>query len=451
MLTPRRATLSCASLQSKEDMAQEIELKFIVNPPVINALSEKLSGLSQEQHEASRLVNIYYETPDNFLRRHNMGLRIRGNGNRYEMTMKTSGQVTGGLHQRPEYNVPLSEPTLDLALLPAEIWPQGVDIAELQQQLNPLFSTNFNRQTWIVQQGMSRIELALDQGEVVAGDLQEPICELELELLEGEASALLILAEQLVNEPGLRMGSLSKAARGYHLAQGAVERSIKPLSLLSLAPKTTIEQALKASLAQSLESWLYHEELWLRGNRAARQHILLAAGNVRHVLALFGGIIPRKASSQLRDLLLSFEASLAEHDKGESVLFSAQASITKLTLTRWLFESQWRDYVDEKGRTKLDGSLKRFADGHLSRHSAELRAIFQRPLGDAYAEKLTRLVRELDAARLLAGIYRAEQASPWLENWQGLFDAISTNQIVEIEHYRNEAISQAPFWLHSGK
>lgn len=431
-------------------MAQEIELKFIVNPPVINSLSKKLCALSQEQHEARRLVNIYYETPDNFLRRHNMGLRIRGNGDRYEMTMKTAGQVMGGLHQRLEYNVPLSEPTLDLALLPADIWPQGVDVAELQQ-LNPLFSTNFNRQTWIVQQGTSRIELALDQGEVVAGDLHEPISELELELLEGEASALLILAEQLVNEPGLRMGSLSKAARGYHLAQGAVERSVKPLALLSLAPKTTIEQSLKASLAQSLESWLYHEELWLRGNHAAKQHIMLAAGNVRHILALFGGIIPRKASSHLRDLLFSFEVSLEEHDRGESVLFSAQASITKLTLTRWLFESQWRDFVNEKGRIKLDGSLKRFADGHLSRHSAELKAIFQRPLGDAYADKLTRLVRELDAVRLLAGIYPAEQASPWLENWQGLFDAIVMHQIVEIEHYRNEAISQAPFWLHSGK
>lgn len=432
-------------------MTQEIELKFIVSTQVIESLREKLNALSQEQHEARKLVNIYYETPDNVLRRHNMGLRIRGNGNDYEMTMKTSGRVTGGLHQRPEYNVALSGPTLDLALLPAEIWPEGLDVAELQQQVVPLFSTNFNRETWIVQQGTSRIELALDQGEVVAGDLQEPICELELELLEGQASALFTLAEQLVNEPGLRMGSLSKAARGYNLAQGAPERTIKPLSKLSLPPKTTIEQGLEAGLSQALESWLYHEELWLRGNPAAKQHIVQAVDSIRHILALFGGIIPRKASSQLRDLLLTFETSLVEHDKGELVLFSAQASVTKLTLTRWLFESQWRDFVDEKGRAKLDSSLKRFADINLSRHAAELKEVFQRPLGDTYAAKLTRLARELDAARLLAGIYRDEQASSWLENWQGLYNAIVTNQLVEIEHYRNEAISQAPFWLHSGK
>lgn len=39
---------------------------------------------------------------------------------------------------------------------------------------------------------------------------------MELELLEGDASDVLKLAHKLVNQPGLRQGSLSKAARGYH-------------------------------------------------------------------------------------------------------------------------------------------------------------------------------------------------------------------------------------------
>ncbi len=45
----------------------------------------------------SQLLNIYFETPDNWLRRHDMGLRIRGENGRYEMTMKIAGRVTGGL------------------------------------------------------------------------------------------------------------------------------------------------------------------------------------------------------------------------------------------------------------------------------------------------------------------------------------------------------------------
>ncbi len=52
---------------------------------------------------------------------------------------------------------------------------------------------------------------------------------------------------------------------------------------------------------------------------------------------------------------------------------------------------------------------------------------------------------------LLSGAYDARQAQAWLENWQGLKHAIETRQHIEIEHFRNEAISQEPFWLHSGK
>lgn len=101
-------------------MAQEIELKFIVNHSAVEALRDHLNTLGGEHHDPVQLLNIYYETPDNWLRGHDMGLRIRGENGRYEMTMKVAGRVTGGLHQRPEYNVALSEPTLDLAQLPTE-------------------------------------------------------------------------------------------------------------------------------------------------------------------------------------------------------------------------------------------------------------------------------------------------------------------------------------------
>lgn len=51
---------------------------------------------------------------------------------------------------------------------------------------------------------------------------------------------------------------------------------------------------------------------------------------------------------------------------------------------------------------------------------------------------------------LLSGAYEGK-AQVWLEDWQGLKHAIETRQHIEIEHFRNEAISQEPFWLHSGK
>ncbi|MGL9773706.1 MAG: hypothetical protein ACR5LG_06695 [Sodalis sp. (in: enterobacteria)] len=45
--------------------------------------------------------------------------------------MKTAAQVIGGLHQHPEFNVPLPGAMLDLARLPAQAWPPELDPAAL--------------------------------------------------------------------------------------------------------------------------------------------------------------------------------------------------------------------------------------------------------------------------------------------------------------------------------
>ncbi|MCV5217230.1 CYTH domain-containing protein, partial [Escherichia coli] len=77
-------------------------------------------------------------------------------------------------------------------LHPSDIWPSGKDVATLQSELVPLFSTNFTREQWLI--GMpdgSQVEVAFDQGMVVAQgedgeERQEPICEVELELKSGQ-------------------------------------------------------------------------------------------------------------------------------------------------------------------------------------------------------------------------------------------------------------------------
>lgn len=38
-----------------------------------------------------------------------MGLRIRQEDQELTLTLKTNGKVVGGLHSRPEYNLPLTE------------------------------------------------------------------------------------------------------------------------------------------------------------------------------------------------------------------------------------------------------------------------------------------------------------------------------------------------------
>src|SRR5690606_40137642 len=54
------------------------------------------------------------------------------------------------------------------------------------------------------------------------------------------------------------------------LAAGNAPRKIKPTGILPVVPKTTIEQGLEASLELALSQWQYHEELWVRGEAAAK-------------------------------------------------------------------------------------------------------------------------------------------------------------------------------------
>ncbi|MFT2622197.1 hypothetical protein ACMWQU_27840, partial [Escherichia coli] len=63
----------------------------------------------------------------------------------------------------------------------------------------------------------SEVECVLDQGTVEHGELKAEVCEIELELKQGEASALFDFALQLLQTLPLRIGIQSKAQRGYGL------------------------------------------------------------------------------------------------------------------------------------------------------------------------------------------------------------------------------------------
>ena len=434
---------------NKQNMSQEIELKFLVHPSAPDALRTVLNTLPGDHTIPCKLLNIYYETPDMQLRRHDMGLRIRGVDGRYEMTMKTAGQTVGGLHQRPEYNVELSEPELALSRFPQGIWPEGMDVVALESKLAPLFRTDFEREKWVVTYGESRIEIALDQGEIHSGEFSEPLCELELELLEGRVEDVLGLAREHLLRDGLRQGSLSKAARGYHLARGNAPRELKPLGVMETAPKATLEQGLSSALELALAHWQYHEELWVRGVPGAQAQVAEAVALVRHTLALFGGVVPRKASTHLREQLSQLTDALP--GATDALAWSALSGDAKLTLTDWMVTRGWLAFLNDAARNKLAGSLKRFADTHLSRASAELKETFRQPLTGRYTEQLPRLERIIHTAFVLSGFYPRGERQAWIDGWQALRHAISANLIHEIEPLRKQALSAAPFWRHSGQ
>ncbi|GLX79557.1 inorganic triphosphatase [Thalassotalea insulae] len=213
-------------------MTTEVELKFLVSNTNVSA---KIFELLKTQslaftHQHKKLTNCYFDTPELALRQLDMGLRTRIDEGEIEQTIKTAGVVVGGLHQRPEYNVNITQAFPDLTLFPHDIWPVDENISQLQAQLIPLFNTDFSREIWQINYQNSRIELAFDQGTVSSDGRNLDICELELELLSGERDDLFALAKLLFTQLALRAGTKSKAARGYQLFANK-DKPVTPISL----------------------------------------------------------------------------------------------------------------------------------------------------------------------------------------------------------------------------
>ena len=195
-------------------MSNEIEIKLAISDQAFNELEEHLKNFTCLAHKKQFLSNTYYDYPDHFLAKQKMGLRIRQEDQELTLTLKTNGEVVGGLHSRPEYNLPLTEKET----------PTNAQLRELysfeqlpSSTLQPIFSTDFNRTFWLVEFQQSKIEVAFDQGKIIAGESEQPICEIEFELKSGNVQDLFDFVETLPFERDIYFSSASKAKRGYCL------------------------------------------------------------------------------------------------------------------------------------------------------------------------------------------------------------------------------------------
>ena len=195
-------------------MSNEIEIKLAVSDQAFNELQEHLKNFTCLVHKKQFLSNTYYDYPDHFLAKQKMGLRIRQEDQEVTLTLKTNGEVVGGLHSRPEYNLPLTEKETPTNAQLRELYP----FEQLPSYtLQPIFSTDFNRTFWLVEFQQSKIEVAFDQGKIIAGESEQPICEIEFELKSGNVQDLFDFVETLPFERDIYFSSASKAKRGYLL------------------------------------------------------------------------------------------------------------------------------------------------------------------------------------------------------------------------------------------
>ena len=454
-------------------MDTEIELKFLVSEAVIPSIPALITQFAKKvTNKPSRnLQNAYFDTPSRELRALDIGLRTRCSDSNCEQTIKLAGENVGGLHQRPEYNLPIDGNRPELSAFDSAIWPHGVNIDILADNLYPLFSTNFIRRTWLVEtESGAQIEVVLDKGEVAANANMEPICELEIELVKGERSELFALAEKLIENLSLRMGLYSKAARGYRLADNTPLKASKFLGLVPLNTDATQEEALIKCLSYGIEFVQKHEQCYFqKPTLKTLKRITDGVSLIRHSLWMFSEIVDKRATERLRGELKWLLSELSWVETGiqlknftskkhayykkinaapelaqviddlkevqpnieqvQDLFFSSRYNLLLLDLTIWLTEKGWRQMWGQSQFQAAEAPIKNNAEELLERDWQQMLALVdsQEPLSaQEYLPLKQRLERNLLSGCCIGTLFddelRDSFRAPWLDIVHGTFE-----------------------------
>jgi len=282
----------------------ETELKLAVaanDAPRLRARLDRSGPRVTQQFDT-----IYHDTADFALARRGMALRVRRAGRRWVQTLKTQMAATA-LSRRGEWEMPAQRGRLDIARF-AGTPLEALLRAKPALKIEPRFRTRFTRSQWITPDGT--VEIALDEGEIVAGERTAPILELELELKSGDAAALWTLALDLIGArqsaiPLLPFGE-SKAARGVGLSLGQAVAPTKAAAKVFAAPlraRMSAGVALRAIIGTGTDVLLANVHGLRQGDDAEFVHqARVAVRRMRSAIRLFKDEVefPQRLAIELR-------------------------------------------------------------------------------------------------------------------------------------------------------
>ena len=242
-------------------MAEEVELKLATDADSLARVAELglIRGMRTGGARDRHLVSTYHDTPDGALKRAGMALRVRHDGERNVQTVKgpVAGTATGdALQHMREADAEVAGPHPEIASIPDAELRERLNRDGIPDALTPQFTTALDRRELEVTLHGSRIEVAIDSGEIVAGEARQSVNEVELELKDGDPAALHELGRMLAGYIPVRPVTRSKAARGHDLATGRLPPPMK-------APKPALSPGVDVA-----EAFATHARACMRQIRA---------------------------------------------------------------------------------------------------------------------------------------------------------------------------------------
>lgn len=192
-------------------MGVEFELKFSAEP----AQQEAIQKQYLNTFEQYRMQTTYYDTPTGVLSQRHITLRCRMENDTSVCTVKTPMAGYG----RGEWDCRCDDIGKAIPLLVEAGAPK--ELIELTAEgVTPVCGARFTRHAGTIDFAGSVLEIALDNGILMGGNQELPLCEVEVELKSGEPEAAIAFGMELQRYFKLVPQRKSKFRRALELAQG---------------------------------------------------------------------------------------------------------------------------------------------------------------------------------------------------------------------------------------
>ncbi len=191
-------------------MGVEYEWKFRAEPQ----MQEQLYHAAEGPWQQTAMETTYYDTPDGQLSALHCTLRRRMENGKSVCTVKTP-LGDGG---RGEWEV---EESSILEAIPRLCKLGGPEIllTLARKDITAVCGAKFTRRACTLDMGTAVVELALDQGVLMGGSREIPLCEIEIEWKGGRREAAAAFAAHLASKYGLTPESKSKFRRALDLTK----------------------------------------------------------------------------------------------------------------------------------------------------------------------------------------------------------------------------------------
>lgn len=299
----------CHRKSLSDTMSIETELKLRVADAQFARLKRQLKKHQITKPVTRRLHNVYFDTPELDLHQRKIALRLRRVGGKWLQTVKNGGSVKAGLHQRDEWEVPVSGARLDFSRLYDVLSNENFPLS-MCEKLRPLFTTDFYRTSQLIDWQGACIEVCMDHGEIRTEQNCASLSEVELELKSGEPRQLFALAEAVLAIVPFELESVSKAEKGFLLLVNFVPHPVK-----AELPKLAKTDELTDRLQALIWSCLMHLQDNLQGAIAGDDpeylhQVRVALRRLRVVMRMSEKIHTDIELSLLRDALAKLSAML---------------------------------------------------------------------------------------------------------------------------------------------